>query len=194
MNVFLCECAALLYWRMSNHLLKFSLWCVELVFSYTIFVISWKSVLCRYWGVFCVHFSATQSKTFWIPCKDIAHWFTMHCTSPGNGANAKMHEVDVTKDINGLMQTEIQFDGTTDKIYDDPCDLDVDWSSPIRLPRSRSWLCCPRNNNGATTDTVNLPRLQRRYVSCDYALVTEEPRPRPNANNVINRECSYFLK
>lgn len=60
-----------------------------------------------------------------------------------------------------------------ERTYDDPCDLMEEWSSsPPRLPRSRSWLCCP---NSISANNNNLQKLQRR-ISCEYStLVTEQP-------------------
>lgn len=60
------------------------------------------------------------------------------------------------------------------KIYDDPCELmSAEWPSPMHLPRSRSWLCCP-NSVAIEGETPTL----HRQVSCEYSLVTEEPRLR----------------
>lgn len=60
------------------------------------------------------------------------------------------------------------------KIYDDPCELMMtEWPSPIHIPRSRSWLCCPNS----VTIEGETPKLHRK-ISCEYSLVTEEPKPR----------------
>lgn len=98
----------------------------------------------------------------------------MHCTSPGNliPYNPKAKDKNVHDIVPEIMQnTSIDLDQRT---YDDPCELVDEWSSPIHIPRSRSWLCCPH----ATIESAKEePKLNRR-LSCEYSyLVTEAPKP-----------------
>lgn len=67
-----------------------------------------------------------------------------------------------------------------ERTYDDPCDLMEDWSSsPPRIPRSRSWLCCP---NSMTKANNTLPKPKRRN-SCQYSsLITEAPKLKTQNN------------
>lgn len=90
----------------------------------------------------------------------------------------------------GLIKNEVESGVASidvdQKIYDDPCDLlsTPDWPSPIHnhhqqehqpMTRSRSWLCCPNNGGGGTAEWEQSPKLQRQF-SCQYSLVTEEPK------------------
>lgn len=81
---------------------------------------------------------------------------------------------------NDAVQTDSKSGGvasSTDvaqKIYDDPCELmAAEWPSPMHLPRSRSWFCCPNS----VTIEGETPKLHRQ-ISCEYSLVTEEPKLR----------------
>lgn len=109
----------------------------------------------------------------------------MHETSPGQ---VEKHEISIRSDnkseLNGAkMKTNIEIDETsvktinmddeedesTMRIYDDPCDL-MDEAPIFRLPRSRSWFCCPSSE--VTTQSNNM-----FYNRCpDYSLVTEAPK------------------
>lgn len=113
----------------------------------------------------------------------------MHCTSPGNGPN-KLHELvntsvvlkSVENDLNNDKLKFIRNDSVSDdlekQIYDDPCDLMDDWASPMHIPRSRSWLCCPDTMSGQ-----GQPEFQRKNL-LDYQLVTMEPKLRQSTESI----------
>lgn len=67
----------------------------------------------------------------------------------------------------------ISGDLSQQRIYDDPCELMGSNSAVFRMPRSRSWLCCP------TEDELNQPTSTFDRVEYSY-LVTEAPRPQFN--------------
>lgn len=108
----------------------------------------------------------------------------MHETSPGQVEEHKLSISDRQSELNGAKtKTNIVMDleavkneniddcddEQSQRIYDDPCEL-LDEASRVRLPRSRSWFCCPSTD--ATTQSNN-----RFYNRCpDYPLVTEAPR------------------
>lgn len=62
-----------------------------------------------------------------------------------------------------------------ERLYDDPCELmmEGDWNSPARLPRSRSWLCCPQPRKPDDNDPTsgNIHQLFDREF-----LITEAPK------------------
>lgn len=107
----------------------------------------------------------------------------MHETSPGQ---VEKHELSIrsdnTSDLHGATTKTVsdmddrtvrseKFDGDDSslRIYDDPCEL-LDNVPIFRMPRSRSWFCCPSTE--ATTQSNSL-----FYSRCpDYPLVTEAPR------------------
>lgn len=64
-----------------------------------------------------------------------------------------------------------------ERLYDDPCELLEEWNnSPSKLPRSRSWLCCPHassNNKNVFQGTDG----QIPFISEYSNLVTEAPKP-----------------
>lgn len=88
-------------------------------------------------------------------------------TSELNGAKSKTNvDMDEASVKTGNMEDE---DESTMRIYDDPCEL-MDEVPIFRLPRSRSWFCCPSSE--VTTQSNNL-----FYDRCpDYSLVTEAPK------------------
>lgn len=65
-----------------------------------------------------------------------------------------------------------------ERLYDDPCELLEEWNnSPSKLPRSRSWLCCPH----ASTNNKNVFQGnndgQIPFITEYSNLVTEAPKP-----------------
>lgn len=62
-----------------------------------------------------------------------------------------------------------------ERLYDDPCDLLDEWNTPVRLPRSRSWLCCPQTNKTIVQDQ---PLFDRSTLSSyeHSHLITEPPK------------------
>lgn len=115
----------------------------------------------------------------------------MHCTSPGSVPN-KLHDFVNTsvclKSVeNELIKDELKFIRNNDEsvldelekqIYDDPCELMDDWTSPIHIPRSRSWLCCPDTMSGE-----DQPEFQRQHF-LDYQLITTEPKLRQSSESI----------
>jgi hypothetical protein len=117
----------------------------------------------------------------------------MHETSPGR---VDEHELSIRSDnksdFNGAKtKTNLDMDEVTVKneniedegddsdsklrIYDDPCEL-MDGAPIFRMPRSRSWFCCP------SSEAFRSPQTSAQsnnifYDRCpDYPLVTEAPR------------------
>lgn len=116
----------------------------------------------------------------------------MHCTSPGsvpNKFNDFVNTSVVLKSVeNELIKDELKFirnndDSVSDElekqIYDDPCELMDDWASPIHIPRSRSWLCCPDTMSGQ-----DQPEFQRQHHFLDYQLITTEPKLRHSSESI----------
>jgi hypothetical protein len=121
----------------------------------------------------------------------------MHETSPGvaeehelsirsdnkselNGANSK---TNIDMELKSVKNENIDDDVDAEqRIYDDPCDL-MDDVPIFRMPKSRSWFCCPSSDAfcvpasssamAATTGQTN-NLFYNRYP--DYSLVTEAPR------------------
>lgn len=125
----------------------------------------------------------------------------MHCTSPGNNVDTIIGDkvegvvvdekklnhviVDIEQTIllqqtNNEFQSKHFLDDSEDKIYDDPCELMMidDWTSPVHIPRSRSWLCCP--NRQSDTEPVRVTNKN----SCEYSLITDQPKAQ-NDSTVI---------
>lgn len=121
----------------------------------------------------------------------------MHETSPGV---VEKHELSIRSDnkselngANSKTNTDMEFETVKNeniddendaeqRIYDDPCEL-MDDVPIFRLPKSRSWFCCPSADAfcvpasssamvAATGQTNSL--FYSRYP--DYSLVTEAPR------------------
>ncbi len=112
----------------------------------------------------------------------------MHCTSPGSGVNSlhdfvdksvvlKSVENDIIKELK-LNRTDSVSDDLEKQIYDDPCELMDDWASPMHIPRSRSWLCCPDTMSGQ-----DQPEFQRKNF-LDYQLITREPKLRQSTESI----------
>ena len=106
----------------------------------------------------------------------------MHCTSPGAGINGNRKSggggaiienngviVDVVAKVAGHGDYS-----SNEKIFDDPSELVMidDWSSPVHIPRSRSWLCCP---NRSQSDSNNIQNNITR-TPCEYSLITDQPK------------------
>lgn len=107
----------------------------------------------------------------------------MHETSPGQ---VEEHELSIRSDkkseFNGARtKTSSEMDEIStvkiesleecddERIYDDPCDL-LDEVPILRMPKSRSWFCCPSTDSATQSSNPFYNRCQ------DYALVTEAPR------------------
>lgn len=102
----------------------------------------------------------------------------MHETSPGQ---VEKHELSIRSDnkseFDGAnIDMNVKFesfesegdDESTQRIYDDPCEL-MDDVPIFRMPRSRSWFCCPSTENTVPNSIF--------YNRCpDYSLVTEAPK------------------
>lgn len=134
----------------------------------------------------------------------------MHCTSPGGRAAIACNEdggqdehfngdcgrggISATSTIQQdqiiimddilLIQSEYISKGSEEKMYDDPCDLIMmtdDWTSPVHIPRSRSWLCC-----GPVTGTVNQQDHCTDNIPtsrCEYSsLITAQPKSSETVN------------
>jgi hypothetical protein len=133
----------------------------------------------------------------------------MHSTSPGlqkvfdiEKSGSHSHEIAVRqgqKCIIGKSKTEnliseivggvntIKSDET--HTYDDPYELTDEWTSPIHIPRSKSWLCCPNTAQEKiilkeTDGCIGGIQPEEFHKRCEYSyLVTEAPRPQcPNVN------------
>lgn len=113
----------------------------------------------------------------------------MHCTSPGSVTNNLHNFVNasvVLKSVeNEIIKDELKFirrdsvsDDLENQIYDDPCELMDDWASPMHIPRSRSWLCCPDTMSGQEQ-----PEFQRKTLQ-DYHLITTEPKLRQSTESI----------
>lgn len=115
----------------------------------------------------------------------------MHCTSPGSDPN-RLHDFVnssvVRKSVeNGIINDELKLsrndsivsDELEKQIYDDPCELMDDWASPMHIPRSRSWLCCPDTMSGEEQ-----PEFQRRNNFLEYQLITTEPKLRLSTETI----------
>lgn len=114
----------------------------------------------------------------------------MHCTSPGSVPN-NLHDFVVNTSVvlksveNEAIKDELKFmrnDSVSDdlekQIYDDPCELMDDWASPMHIPRSRSWLCCPDTMSGQEQPEF------RRTNFLDYQLITTEPKLRQSTESI----------
>lgn len=70
-----------------------------------------------------------------------------------------------------------------ERLYDDPCELlEMEWhNSPSKLPRSRSWLCCPHATTGTNKNVFQgndfMIDGQIPFISEYSNLVTEAPKP-----------------
>ena len=132
-----------------------------------------------------------------MPCDLITH-STENCSPPSavdsegdsNRKFEKYEKCDVVSVISGDLSQQ--------RIYDDPCELMGSNSTVFRMPRSRSWLCCP------TEDELNQPTSTFNRVEYSY-LVTEAPRPQFNhvqdklfnfiimhAKSVGAKGCTFF--
>lgn len=117
----------------------------------------------------------------------------MHCTSPGSDP-IKLNDLVNTSVLlksaenNEIIKDELKFirnnnsdsisDDLEKQIYDDPCELMDDWASPMHIPRSRSWLCCPDTMSGE-----DQPEFQRKNL-LNYQLVTTEPKLRQSTESI----------
>lgn len=112
----------------------------------------------------------------------------MHCTSPGSGTNnlhdfvnasvvRKSVENEINKDELKFIRNDSVSDDLENQIYDDPCELMDDWASPMHIPRSRSWLCCP------DVSGPEQPEFQRKTLQ-DYHLITTEPKLRQSTESI----------
>lgn len=114
----------------------------------------------------------------------------MHCTSPGSGSNRLHDFVNAENVVRKGVETEkrdnLKFnrsnssisDDLEKQIYDDPCELMDDSTSPMHIPRSRSWLCCPDTMSGQEQ-----PEFQRKNF-LDYQLITTEPKLRQSNESI----------
>lgn len=114
----------------------------------------------------------------------------MHCTSPGSVPNnvhgfvvntsvvLKSVENETIKDELKFMRNDSVSDDLEKQIYDDPCELMDDWASPMHIPRSKSWLCCPDTMSGQEQ-----PEFRRKNF-LDYQLVTTEPKLRQSTESI----------
>lgn len=144
----------------------------------------------------------------------------MHSTSPGwrphkNAVDESppppmtTHHLDLIDDLLLIRQNLSAKSGNNDssavdadddcveQIYDDPYELMMtdDWTSPVHIPRSRSWLCCPNGtgvgtNAAAAVETTTAMTTmsmstssaarcatKTRPINCDYtSLVTQQPK------------------
>lgn len=114
----------------------------------------------------------------------------MHCTSPGSVPN-NLHDFVNTSEAlksveNEIIEDDVKFirsdsvvsDELENQIYDDPCELMDDWASPMHIPRSRSWLCCPDTMTGQEQ-----PEFQPKNFQ-NYHLITTEPKLRHSTESI----------
>lgn len=113
----------------------------------------------------------------------------MHCTSPGCVPNnlpefvntnvvLKNGESEIIKDELKFIRNDSVSDDLEKQIYDDPCELMDDWISPMHIPRSRSWLCCPDTMSGQ-----GQPEFQPKNFH-NYQLITTEPKLRQSTESI----------
>jgi hypothetical protein len=117
----------------------------------------------------------------------------MHETSPGrDGKHELSISGDNTSELNGSeTKTQVDMDDVTVKnenidsdgddgdsrqrIYDDPCEL-MEGAPMFRMPKSRSWFCCPSTDAFRSAQAGEHPN-NIFYDRCpDYPMVTEAPR------------------
>lgn len=127
----------------------------------------------------------------------------MHSTSPGREQQQDNDAVAIMDDLLLIRQNLMAKSGGNDdeddgeKIYDDPYELMMtdDWTSPVHIPRSRSWLCCPNGIGGgsaataapetATTTMTTSVKSATTRPNCEYTslLVTEQPKAKTDPVN-----------
>lgn len=121
----------------------------------------------------------------------------MHCTSPGSVPNKFQDFVQASVAIKSV-DNDLKFlrrdddDSASDEfekqIYDDPCEIMDDWPSPVHIPRSRSWLCCPDTMSGQEQPEFHQHNLR------DYQLITTEPKLHQSTESIdVNIEVVFFI-
>lgn len=95
-------------------------------------------------------------------------------------SNAILFPVSSTTKLNHISSnSNVSVD--CERLYDDPCELLEEWNnSPSKLPRSRSWLCCPHassNNKNVFQGNDVMIDGQIPFISEYSNLVTEAPKP-----------------
>lgn len=79
-----------------------------------------------------------------------------------------------------------------ERLYDDPCELMDEWNTPVRIPRSRSWLCCPQASKTIVQDQPVFDRSTLSSYEHSH-LITEPPRIGQNNPPSIVSLIACFL-
>lgn len=85
-----------------------------------------------------------------------------------------------------LMTTEVVNDDDANanpavQSNDEPYDFLEEWTSPMHVPRSKSWFCCSNDN----ARDVRQPNMRRRPLSCHYSIVRTEPKSQSDIVNPL---------
>lgn len=123
---------------------------------------------------------------------DITPYEYTTSTKSATFSTDRPNSVSIGKDISSIENSfmpKVIHDGSSkinlERLYDDPCELLDEWNTPVRLPRSRSWLCCPQANKTIVQDQ---PLFDRSTLSSyeHSHLITEPPKLENNHSIVSN--------
>lgn len=109
--------------------------------------------------------------------------YTMSSSKIGGSNNMKEIPCIENSIMPKVMHSSSKID--LERLYDDPCDLLDEWNTPARIPRSRSWLCCPQANQTIVQDQ---PLFDRSTLSSyeHTHLITDPPKLGQN-HSIVSR-------